>query len=66
MSADQVDKLGAYMQFERALYEQQGVGLGFTVAHRLVDLHHGQLRVKSHPQHGTQIQLIFPVCHENA
>lgn len=62
MTAQQVNKLGAYMQFERALYEQQGVGLGFTVAHRLVNLYHGHLKVKSHPQHGTQIQLSFPVC----
>jgi K+-sensing histidine kinase KdpD len=59
MTDEEVRLLGAYMQFGRELYEQQGVGLGFTVAKRLVELHGGAIKVDSHPGQGTAISLRF-------
>ena len=35
------------MQFDRAFYEQQGLGLGFVIAKRLVELHEGKIEAKS-------------------
>ncbi|MCA0456156.1 MAG: hybrid sensor histidine kinase/response regulator [Chloroflexi bacterium] len=61
MSADQVGLLGAYMQFDRAFYEQQGVGLGFMIAKRLIELHGGKLTVESKLDNGTHITIIFPI-----
>ncbi|MEP6985829.1 MAG: ATP-binding protein, partial [Chloroflexota bacterium] len=61
MSGEQIKNLGTYMQFERTLYEQQGLGMGFTIAKRLVDLHGGRMKVKSDPQHGTLVQVSFPL-----
>ena len=55
MTAEQIKSLGAYMQFNRALFEQQGLGLGFTLAQRLVELHSGKLRIESRPDQGTAI-----------
>lgn len=55
MTAEQIKSLGAYMQFNRAIFEQQGLGLGFTLAQRLVELHNGKLRVESRPTQGTAI-----------
>lgn len=46
MTAEQIALMGAYMQFGRELYEQQGLGLGFTVAKRLVELHEGAVKVR--------------------
>jgi len=43
------------MQFNRALFEQQGLGLGFTLAQRLVELHKGKLRIESRPDQGSAI-----------
>ncbi len=47
MSADQIGKIGAFMQFDRKTHEQQGLGLGFTVARRLAEIHGGALTVQS-------------------
>jgi hypothetical protein len=32
MTAEQIRNVGAYMQFERKLYEQQGSGLGLVIS----------------------------------
>jgi len=37
-----------------------GVGLGLSIAKRIVDLHEGQIEVISKPGHGTTIMLKFP------
>ena len=55
MTAEQIKSLGAYMQFNRNLFEQQGLGLGFTLAQRLVELHSGKLRIESRIDQGTAI-----------
>ncbi len=61
MTAEQIKSLGAYMQFNRALFEQQGLGLGFTLAQRLVELHKGKLRIESRPDQGTAIGIEMPL-----
>ncbi|MBE0688588.1 MAG: ATP-binding protein, partial [Anaerolineae bacterium] len=52
--------IGAYMQFDRALYEQQGVGMGFYLAKRMVELHGGEFEVHSGPGKGTGVQFTIP------
>ena len=59
MTAEQIGLLGAYMQFGRELYEQQGLGLGFTVAKRLIELHEGEVKVNSKPGEGTTVTIRF-------
>jgi signal transduction histidine kinase len=60
MTAEQINKIGAYVQFERSLYEQQGLGMGLFLARRLVELHGGRVDICSKPGQGTQIISRFP------
>lgn len=61
MSSQQLELIGAYMQFDRMLHEQQGSGLGLTIARRLVELHQGTLHIRSLPNDGTFITIKFPM-----
>ncbi|HEY9907005.1 MAG TPA: response regulator [Thermosynechococcaceae cyanobacterium] len=60
MTPDQIASLGAYMQFERKFYEQQGSGLGFAIAQRLVELHKGTVEVESVPHQQTIVRVTLP------
>jgi len=59
LSAEQISKIGAYMQFNRDLREQQGLGLGLTICRRLAELHGGALVVESRPGGGTTVTVTF-------
>jgi K+-sensing histidine kinase KdpD len=60
MTPQQIDTIGAYMQFNRRVYEQAGLGLGLVIARRLLEVHHGRLEVTSTPPQGTIIWLYLP------
>jgi signal transduction histidine kinase len=60
MSAVQIAQTGAYMQFERKIYEQQGSGLGLVIARRLMEIHGGSMSIVSAPGKGTTVRLLFP------
>jgi two-component system sensor histidine kinase/response regulator len=59
-STDQIKRIGAYMQFDRKLQEQQGLGLGLTIAKRLTELHAGSLGIQSDPAGGTIVTVKLP------
>jgi signal transduction histidine kinase len=64
MTAEQIDNLGAYMQFDRQLHAQEGSGLGLMIAKRLTELHGGILEVNSIVDLGTTVRIELPMNDE--
>jgi len=60
MTPEQIGQIGAFVQFERKHYEQQGQGLGFTVARRLVKLHGGTVQITSEYAKTTTVTVTLP------
>jgi len=65
MKVEHLAKIGAYMQFERRIYEQQGSGLGLTIAKRLTELHQGELSIQSELGVGTTVEVRLPCLPAN-
>ena len=60
MSKEQISVIGAYLQFERDKYEQQGIGLGLTIAMKIAELFGGELIINSEYGKQTEIVARFP------
>src|SRR5205085_11804462 len=60
-TAEQIARIAPHMQFERKTYEQQGAGLGLTIAKRLTELLGGHLMIESKPGIETSVQVSFDV-----
>jgi len=61
MTADQVRQIGAFQQFDRALFEQQGSGLGLALVRRILVASGGELLLDSRPGAGTRVTARWPI-----
>lgn len=55
LTKEQTENIGAYMQFERWLYEQQGMGLGLAIVKLLMEIYNGVFELDSTPDEGTRV-----------
>ena len=60
MTPEQIDQIGAFQQFDRNRYEQQGLGLGLLLVQKLTRLHGAKFDMISEPGKGTRVQIAFP------
>jgi signal transduction histidine kinase len=59
IKAEDVKRIGAFMQFERIMNEQQGFGLGLIISRRIVELFNGDFNIQGHPGSGTAVEISF-------
>lgn len=64
MKSEHVSNIGAYVQFDRRIYEQQGSGLGLAIATRLADIHGGGVEFESELGKGTRVTVRLPARSE--
>jgi two-component system sensor histidine kinase/response regulator len=61
MTEEQVSKIGAFMQFERNHYEQQGLGLGLKIVKRITEIHGGKFSISSVYHQETEVRITLPI-----
>jgi signal transduction histidine kinase len=61
MTTEQISDVGAFMQFERKNYEQQGGGLGLAIAQDVVKIYGGELTIESIPNEYTTVSIKLPL-----
>jgi len=59
-STEQIKRIGAYVQFDRKMQDQQGLGLGLVIAKRLVELHGGSLFIEGEKGAGATVKVKLP------
>ncbi len=62
MIEEQVNRIGAFIQFERRHYEQQGIGLGLKIAQKIVEIYQGKFSISSIYGQGTTINIELPLA----
>lgn len=60
MSKQQTESIGVMIQFERDVYEQQGIGLGLAISKKIVELHDGLFSIESEVGYGTKVTFTLP------
>jgi CheY-like chemotaxis protein/two-component sensor histidine kinase len=60
MTKEQIAKIGAFTQFERKHYEQQGMGLGLKIVQKIVGIYGGEFSVSSIGQQGMTVHIKLP------
>jgi signal transduction histidine kinase len=61
MTAEQIARVGGFMQFDRDLHEQQGLGLGLAIVKGIVDAFDGGLSILSVPKQYTCVEVRLPL-----
>lgn len=61
MPKEDIEAIGAYMQFERWFFEQQGMGLGLAIVKLLSELYSCELTITTRPENGLLVEVRIPV-----
>lgn len=59
---EQIAQIGAYVQFDRLVYEQQGIGLGIAIVQRMAQLYGGLFTITSVPNAETTVKFSFLIA----
>lgn len=57
---EQIELIEAFMQFDRTVYEQQGMGLGLSIVRKIIDIYRGEFVIESVPGEYTKVFAKLP------
>jgi signal transduction histidine kinase len=60
LTSEEISQIGAFQQFDREIYDQQGLRLGLVLVQKLSDTCGATFSITSQPGNGTQVQVTFP------
>jgi two-component system sensor histidine kinase/response regulator len=60
LTSEEINRIGAFQQFDRKKNEQQGLGLGLVLVQKLTAQCNGEFSINSQPGEGTRVQVAFP------
>jgi two-component system sensor histidine kinase/response regulator len=60
MTPVEIDSIGAFQQFDRKRFEQQGLGLGLVLVQEMAVLYDATFHIASESGRGTQVEIVFP------
>lgn len=61
MTAEQIEQVGAFTQFDREVKEQQGMGLGLAISQRIAELCGGSLSIAAEERGGVSVHVSLPL-----
>lgn len=62
INQEDLNKIDAYTQFDRDKFEQQGLGLGLAIVHRIVDISGSKIKIESEVNNFTKIEISIPLA----
>ena len=62
MTSEEIAATKAYVQFNRVINEQQGMGLGLSIVKQIANLSGGSLSIESTPREGTTVSVALPMA----
>ncbi len=60
--AADIERIGAFNQFGRERFEQQGVGFGLPIVRKILSLYGGKFDIQSKRNEGTSVTVIVPLA----
>jgi CheY-like chemotaxis protein len=62
MKPEQIEAVGPFTQFDRNIYEQQGLGLGLAICERIMACHRGSINLVSDPGKLIRAEVEIPLA----
>jgi two-component system, sensor histidine kinase and response regulator len=62
MTDEEIGSIGAFRQFKRKLYEQQGIGLGLKIVAIILKIYGGKLSISNLDKPGTNVEIELPLA----
>ncbi len=68
MTEAEIQRVGAFQQFNRQLYEQQGLGLGLKIVSNILKKYDGSMKILTPLEGSTMVEIRLPLCqgHQSA